>query len=43
MEDDEGKKNSTTPILTFPFALFLNKTSNLAKKVDMHFGGFGIR
>ena len=42
MEYDEGKK-STTPSLTFPFTLFLNKTCNLAEKVDMRFGGFGIK
>ena len=35
------KNKSTTPSLTFPFALFLNKTGNLAEKADMHFGGFG--
>ena len=38
-----GKKNSTTPSLTFPFALFINKTGNLAEKVDMPFGGSGIK
>ena len=31
------KNNSTTPSLTFPFSLFLNKTSDLAEKVDMQF------
>ena len=36
MEDDEGKKKSTTPSLTFPFAINLNKAGNLAEKVDMH-------
>ena len=36
------KNKSTTPSLTFPFALFLNKTGNLAEKVDMSFGGSGI-
>ena len=43
MEDDERKKISTTPSLTFPFALFLNKIGNLAEKEDMHFGGSGIK
>ena len=32
MEDDEGKKNSITPNLTFPFAINLNKAGNLAEK-----------
>ena len=35
MEDDEGKKKSTTPSLTFPFAIHLNKAGNLAEKEDM--------
>ena len=35
MEDDVGKKNSTTPSLTFPFALILNKTGSFAEKVDV--------
>ena len=35
MEDDEGKNKSTTPSLTFPFAINLNKADNLAEKVDM--------
>ena len=43
MEDYEGKKQSTTPSLTFSFALFLNKTGNLAEKADMHFGGSRIK
>ena len=43
MEDDEEKNKSTTPSFTFPFALFLNKTGNLAEKVDMYFGGSGIK
>ena len=38
-----AKNKSTTPSLTFPFALFLNKTGNLAEKVDMCFGGSGIK
>ena len=38
-----AKKKSTTPSLTFPFALFLNKTRNLAEKIDMRFGGSGIK
>ena len=42
MEDDEGKNKSTTPSLTFPFALFINKTSNLVEKADMCFGGSAI-
>ena len=36
MEDDEGKNKSTTPSLTFPFAINLNEAGNLAKKADMH-------
>ena len=36
------KKKSTTPSLDFPFALKLNKTGNVSKKVDIHFGGSGI-
>ena len=35
MEDDEGKINSTTPSLTFPFAINLNKADNLAKTADI--------
>ena len=42
MGDDEEKNKSTTPSLTFPFAINLNKAGNLAEKVDMHQGGFGI-
>ena len=30
------KKESTTPSLTFPFAINLNKADNLTEKVDMH-------
>ena len=37
------KNKSTTPILGFPFALFLNKTGSFAEKADMHFGGSGIK
>ena len=42
-EDDVGKKKSTTPSLAFPFALFLNKTSSFREKIDMCFGGSGIK
>ena len=38
-----AKNKSTTPSLTFPFALILNKTSSFAEKVDMLFGGSGIK
>ena len=31
-----GKKKSTTPCLTFPFAINLNKAGNLVEKEDMH-------
>ena len=37
------KNRSTTPSLAFPFSLFLNKTGSFAEKVDMHFGGSGIK
>ena len=37
------KNKSTTPSLTFPFALFLNKTGNIAEKEDMRFGGSEIK
>ena len=30
-----GKKKSTTPSLTFPFAINLNKAGNLAEKADL--------
>ena len=43
MEDDEGKNKSTTPSLTFPFSLNINKAGNLAQKEDMHQGGYGIK
>ena len=44
MEDDEGKENkSTTPSLTFPFPINLNKADNLAEKADMRQGGSGIK
>ena len=36
MEDDEGKKNSTAPSLTFPFAINLSKAGNKAEKAYMH-------
>ena len=36
MEDYEGKKKSTTPSLTFHFAINLNKAGNLEEKADMH-------
>ena len=29
MDDDVGKNKSTTPSLTFPFALILNKRNHL--------------
>ena len=37
MEDDEGKIKSTAPILTFPFAINLNKASNKVEKAYMSF------
>ena len=37
-----GKNKSTTPSLTFPFALFINKIGNLAEKADIRFGGSRI-
>ena len=37
------KNKSTAFSLTFPFAINLNKAGNLAKKEDMHQGGFGIK
>ena len=43
MEDDVGKKQSTTPSLAFPFALNQNKTSNFSEKADMRFGVSGIK
>ena len=36
MEDDEGKKKSTAPSLTFPFAINLSKAGNKVEKADMH-------
>ena len=46
-EKDGGwcaKKNkSTTPSLTFPFTLILNKIGSFAEKADMHFGGSRIK
>ena len=38
-----AKNKSTTPSLTFPFALFLNKIGSFVEKADMHFGGSGIK
>ena len=38
-----AKNKSTTPSLAFPFALILNKTGSFAEKVDMRFGGYGIK
>ena len=39
-----GKKTSQLHlVLLSPFALFLNKTCNLAKKEDMWFWGYGIK
>ena len=43
MEDDEGKKKSTTPSVTFPFTSNINKVGNLAEKADIHQGGSGIK
>ena len=37
------KNKTTTPSFAFPFALFLNKTGSFAEKVDMRFGGSGIK
>ena len=34
-----AKNKSTTPSLTFPFAINLNKADNLAEKADMDQGG----
>ena len=42
MEDDVGKKNSTTPSIAFPFSLILNKTCSFLEKEDMYFGGSQI-
>ena len=38
-----AKIKSTTPNLAFPIALVLNKTRNFSEKVDMLFGGLGIK
>ena len=39
-----GKRNkSTTPSLTFPFAININKAGNLVEKADVHEGGSGIK
>ena len=38
------KNKSNTPSLDFPFSLNLNKIGSFSeKKVDMHFGGYGIK
>ena len=37
------KNNLSTPSLTFPFALNINKAGNLAEKADMCQGGSGIK
>ena len=37
------KNKSTTPSLAFPFALNLNKIGSFSEKVDMCFGGSGIK
>ena len=37
------KNKSTTPSLAFLEALFLNKIGSFAEKVDMCFGGSGIK
>ena len=38
-----AKNKSTTPSLAFPFALNLNKTSDVSEKADMRFGGSRIK
>ena len=37
------KNNLTTPSITFPFALNINKIGRFSEKEDMHFGGSGIK
>ena len=37
------KNKSTTHSLAFLFSLILNKTGSFSEKVDMHFGGSGIK
>ena len=38
-----AKNKATIPSLAFPFALNINKTGNISEKVDMRFGGSGIK
>ena len=38
-----AKNKSTSPSHTFPIALKLSKSSNKAEKVDMRYGGSGIK
>ena len=35
MEDDDEKNKSTTPSLTFPFAIKLSKAGNKAENANM--------
>ena len=37
------KNKSTTPSIAFPFAFILNKIGSFSEKVDMRFGGSGIK
>ena len=37
------KNKSTTPSLAFPFFVNINKTGSFSEKLDMHFGGSGIK
>ena len=37
------KDKSTTPSLSFPFSLILNKIGSFSEKADMRFGGYGIK
>ena len=37
------KNKSTTPSLAFPFTLILNKIGSFTEKVDMCFGGSGLK
>ena len=37
------KNKSTTPTLSFPFALILNKTGSFTEKEDMYFGESEIK
>ena len=37
------KNKSTRPSIAFHFALNLNKTGSFSEKVDMRFGGYGIK